>query len=105
MHIKFQKSIFNNLKGWNRSQSRKQRTGLKPFLTKNRTGDGTVLRLRTPRTERRTERNGTERNENGTIEKKGTRTERSIAEGSRSRTERNDLKKVGTCPALTPYRV
>ena len=54
MHTKFQKekhvivhlyssSIFNNLKGWNHSQSRKQRTGLKPFLTKNGTGDGNVL--------------------------------------------------------------
>ena len=40
--------------------------------------DATVLQLRTPRTERngktvlllRTERNGTERNENGTIKKK-----------------------------------
>ena len=45
----------------------------------------------------RTERNGTERNENGTIKKE----ERNdLAEGPRSRTERNDFKKVGMCPAL-----
>ena len=60
-----------------------------------------------PRTERngetvfllRTERNGTERNENGTIKKKKRKRNDSI-EGPRSRTERNDFKKVGTCPAL-----
>ena len=38
----------------------------------------------------RTERNGMERNKNGTIEKK--------------EQERNDLKKVGTCPALSQTR-
>ena len=47
----------------------------------------------------RTERNETERNENGTIEKKE-RERNDLAEGPRSRTERNDFKKVGTCPAL-----
>ena len=47
----------------------------------------------------RTERNGTKRNENGTIEKKE-RERNDLAEGPRSRTERNDFKKVGTCPAL-----
>ena len=43
--------------------------------------------------------NRTERNENGTIEKKE-RERNDLAEGPRSRTERNNLKKVGTCPAL-----
>ena len=47
----------------------------------------------------KTERNGMERNENGTIEKKE-RERNILAEGPRSRTEQNDLKKVGTCPAL-----
>ena len=48
------------------------------------------------------ERNGTrtERNENGTMKKKRERT--NLAEDPRSRTERNDLRKVGTCPALPP---
>ena len=50
---------------------------------------------------RRTERNGTERNENGTKKKKK-RERNDQAEAPRSRTERNDFKKVGTCPALTP---
>ena len=36
---------------------------------------------------------------NGTIGKKE-RERNNLAEGSHSRTERNDLKKVGTCPAL-----
>ena len=40
----------------------------------------------------KTEQNGTERNENGTLEKK----ERDLAKGPRSRTERNDFQKVGT---------
>ena len=47
----------------------------------------------------RTERNGTERNENGTIKKKE-QERNDQAEAPRSRTERNDFKKVGTCPAL-----
>ena len=79
---------------------------METFLIKNKR-DATVLQLRTPRTERnwktvlllRTERNGTERNENGTI-KKEEREQNDLAEGPRSRTERNDFKKVGTCPAL-----
>ena len=40
----------------------------------------------------RTERNETERNENGTIEKKDQELN-DLAEGPRSRTKRNDLKK------------
>ena len=50
------------------------------------------------------EQNGTrtERNENGTMKKKRERT--NLAEDPRSRTERNDLKKVGTCPALQMTR-
>ena len=32
--------------------------------------------------------------------KKKERERKDLAEGPRSRTERNDLKKVGTCPAL-----
>ena len=60
--------------------------------------DGTVLQIRnakngTERGDRFSTQNGTERNE--------TERERNdLAEGPRSRTERNDLKKVGTCPAL-----
>ena len=41
----------------------------------------------------------TERNENGTIEKRVPE-QKDHAEGPCSRTERNDSKKVGTCPAL-----
>ena len=51
----------------------------------------------------RTQRNGTERNENGTIEKKE-QERNDLAEGPRSKTKRNDLKKVGTCPALSQTR-
>ena len=41
--------------------------------------------------------------QNGTIEKK--EWERNdLAEGPRSKTKRNDLKKVGTCPALSQTR-
>ena len=47
----------------------------------------------------RTERNGREQNENGTVEKKE-REQNDLAEGPRSRTERNNFKKVGKCPAL-----
>ena len=47
----------------------------------------------------RTEWKRTERNENGTIEKKE-RERNNLAEGPRSKTERNDFKNVGTCPAL-----
>ena len=50
----------------------------------------------------RTKRNGTERNKSGKIEKK--ERERKDLEGPRSRTERNDLKKVGTCPALPVHQ-
>ena len=42
------------------------------------------------------ERDGTERND---IRKKE-QERNNLAEGPRSRTERNDLKKVGMCPAL-----
>ena len=44
------------------------------------------------------ERNGTERGWNDW--KKNERKRNDLAGGPRSRTERNDLKKVGTCPAL-----
>ena len=45
----------------------------------------------------RTERDGTEQERN---DKKEERERNDLAEGPRFRTERNDLKKVGTCPAL-----
>ena len=48
----------------------------------------------------RTERNGMERNKNGTIEKKE-QERNDLAEGPRSKTKRNDLKKVGMFPALS----
>jgi len=58
------------------------------FGHQERNGTGwTFLRLRTPRTEW----NGTEWNENGTIGKKE-RERNNLAEGPRSRTEGNELK-------------
>ena len=70
----------NGTRGWNRSS------------TKNAKNE-------TERNDRSSTQNGTDRNQNGTIEKKeGDRND--LDEGPCSRTERNDLKKVGTCPAL-----
>ena len=46
----------------------------------------------------RTERNGMEWNENRTIKNEQERND--LAKGPRSRTERNNLKKIGMCPAL-----
>ena len=96
--------------------------GLELLSTKNGTGDGTVLWLRTPRTEwngiiilrLRTERNGM--GQNGT-RRNGARTEwlrkkeqeqNNLAEGPCSRTERNNFKKFGTmgcCCKIFPHQI
>ena len=69
--------------GWNRSLTKNAKNG-------------------TERDDRSSTQNGTERNVNGTIEKKE-RERKDLAEGPHSRTEQNDFKKVGTCPALATF--
>ena len=79
--------------------------GMETFLTKNATGDRTILWLRTPRTEwnrmivlrLRTKWNGMESDNWGKKEQE----RNNLAEGSCFRTEWSNFKKFGTCPALT----
>ena len=75
---------------WYRSQQRRKRNGMEPFLTKN-TKNGTeqdgLFSTKNPK-------NGTECGWNDW--KKNERGRNYLAEGTHSRTEQNDFKKVRT---------